>query len=262
MTPAGIPPGWIEAARQGFVDAWRLMADTLPGGASTEHDGLALAATGLRLSGCNTAMAVGRPADPEAALQFAARFFGERDLPWVLFATGEAVDALVPHTAAAGLRISYSEPAMFLLPEDARRPVPVPGFSIEVVADEAAMDRYRQTAAAGFEMDALGFTIWANADLIDTAGLHFYLGLLDEQPVATSCVYALHGIATINMVSTVPAYRRRGIGELMTWRAIEDGFHLDCHAAFLHASQMGYSVYKDMGFRHTFTYQTWTTQQI
>jgi GNAT superfamily N-acetyltransferase len=256
------PTAWIEAARAGFVDAWRLMADVVPGGATSACDGLALAATGLNISGCNTAMALRLPDDPQVALEHAVRFFGARNLPWVLYAGDATAVALGPHALAAGLRRSYPEPAMFLLPEDVQSGPDIPGLAIEVVRDSRSMDVYRATAARGFGGTEDGFAIWANAHLLGTPGLRFFLGLMDGEPVATSCVYALHGIATINMVSTVKSHRRQGIGEAMTWRAIHDGLDDGCAVAFLHASEMGHPVYQRMGFRHAFTYNIWTASNL
>jgi len=252
------PGEWVEAAQAGFVDAWKLMANLVPGGATSSFDGLALAATGLNISGCNTAMALCLPENPQAALEHAARFFGTRNLPWVLYAADAIAVALEPYALAAGLKHSYPEPGMFLLPDDVQRGPDVPGLAIHVVEDSRSMDIYRATAALGFGGTEDGFAIWANPHLLDTPGLRYYLGLVDGEPVGTSCVYALHGIATINMVSTIESHRRRGIGEAMTWRAIHDGLEEGCVAAFLHASAMGHPVYQRMGFRHALTYTIWT----
>ena len=262
MSHREFPEEWITAARQGFVDAWKLMAGNLPAGAATFVDGLAIATTGMMISGCNPAMAVAVPENPAATLDYARRFYESRNVPWTLYAAGDAADALAPHTETVGLKPAYVEPAMFLRREDARRPVAPPGFQIQLVWDEATMERYCRTAALGFETTPEGFEIWANTELIGTPGLHYYLGLQDGEPVATSCVYGLHGVATINMVSTIPAFRRRGLGEVMTWKAVEDGFQMGCDVAFLHASEMGFPVYRRMGFREAFVYRIWSAPKL
>lgn len=259
MTSDVIPERWIQAARQGFIDAWRLMANALPEGAVDEYDGLALAATGLQFSGCNTVMAFRVPDDSADALQHAREFFADRQLPWVLFAAGNMADSLAPYAAAAGLRPSYPEPAMFLPPEAVRPPEPFPGFTIEVIDTPDALAIYRRTAASGFETDEQGFSIWASPALLGTPGLRFYLGRRDGEPVATSCVYALHGLATVNMVSVIPSQRRQGLGEQMTWKAVIDGLDMGCETAFLHASPMGHGVYRRMGFTEAFSYKTWSS---
>jgi N-acetylglutamate synthase len=259
VSGASVPEIWIDAARQGFVDAWQLMASKLPDGAYNEVDGLAMSATGLSISGCNTVMVTRMPANPAAALRAARSFFGNRKLPWALYAADEYAEVIGASLTLAGLRRSYPEPAMFLRPEDMRQPARPAGLTVQVIENASAMSVYRRTAASGFGGDEAGFAIWASPDLLETPGLRFYLGLLDGEPVATSCAYALHGIATVNMVSVLPAHRRKGIGEFMTWRAAVDGITMGSEAAFLHASDMGFPVYQRMGFKTAFTYHIWTS---
>lgn len=247
----------IEAARAGFVDAWRLMAGKLARGAVDEVDGLALAVTGLDIPFCNPAMAVRAPCDPVAALVHAREFYARHTVPWVVYAAGDAARALAPAARRLGMFKAASEPAMFLDPE-AVRPAALPeGLEILTIHDERSMELYRNTAAQGFETTPESLAIWASPQLLDTPGLSYYLGLLDGQPVATSCIYVLHGIATVNMVSVIPSRRRRGLGEAMTWTAARGGVALGCDAVYLHASEMGYSTYQRMGFQHVFSYEIW-----
>lgn len=255
-----IPAQWIEAAHRGFVDAWSLMARISAEGAADEVDGIALSATGLTIAGCNAAMAYRVPDDPQAALAAAAQFYARLNLPWTLYATSAATTALEPFIQHSGLTRTAPEPAMFLKPQAARQPARRPGFDIQVVHDADSMHVYRATAARGFGIPEHGIAIWARPELLNVPGLFYYLGVLDDQPVATACIYVLHGIGTVNMVTTVDTHRRQGLGEQIVWKAIEDGLALGSEAIFLHASEMGYSLYERMGFRHTFSYNTWSMQ--
>lgn len=247
----------IGAARAGFVDAWRLMADNLQHGAWAEHDGLAIAATGLELAPVNPVMAVRAPADPEAALAYARAFYAERGLPWMLYAADDAADALAPAAASAGLTPDDPEPALILDLPPAKAPLSIPGLDIQAGRDETTLRDFVATASTAFGTTPDSLTIWANPDLLDTLGLAFYLGFLDGKPVTTSALFAQHGIATVNMVSTLPDYRRRGLAEAMTWHAAMAGFRAGCVASYLHASEMGLSLYQRMGYRPLVTYQTW-----
>jgi GNAT superfamily N-acetyltransferase len=249
----------IEAARAGFVDAWRLMAGVLPQGAVDEIDGLALAVTGLDIPFCNPGMAVRAPVDPRAALQHARRFYTLHNVPWVLYAAGDAARAIAPAARDIGLSPAEPEPAMFLNPGSIRDAAAPQGLEIRTVQDDDTLDVYRSTAAEGFGATTESLAIWINPRLLGTPGLRFFLGLLDGKPVATSCVYVLHGVATINMVSTIPPYRRRGLGEAMVWKAIHEGIALGCEAVYLHSTEMGFSTYQRMGFQHAFSYQIWTS---
>ena len=96
--------------------------------------------------------------------------------------------------------------------------------------------------------------------LPDVPGMTFYIGYLDGAPVATSQLAVSYGIAGVHTVSTLPAYRGRGIGEAMTWRAVLDGRAEGCDAAYLQASEMGYPVYQRMGFLHVADYCAWVRE--
>ncbi len=233
------------------------MARTLPDGRFGEVDGLALASTGVPLTGCNTAMVTRTPRDPDSALRDARQFFAELEMPWCLFAMDDTASAVALAAVRAGMQASIAEPAMFLDARDVVSHAIHPDLDIETVRDAETMRCYRDIAAQGFAGDPAGFGIWANPDLIATPGLFFYLGRVAGEPVATSCVYSLHGISTINMVTTMPEHRRRGYGEAMVWHAIQAGVANGSDAAYLQSSEMGYPLYERMGFRKAFSLQTW-----
>lgn len=231
----------------------------LPHGAWAEHDGLAIAATGFPLASINPVMAVRAPAEPGAALAYARAFYAERGLPWMLYAADDAADALAPAAAAARLTSDDPEPALILDLPAANLSPSIPSLDVQTVRDAAGLRDYVATASAGFGTTPAPLAIWANPDLLDTPGLGFYLGYLDGKPVTTSCLFARHGIATVNMVSTLPNYRRRGLAEAMTWHAALAGADQGCVASYLHASEMGLSLYQRMGYQLLVTYQTWVS---
>jgi ribosomal protein S18 acetylase RimI-like enzyme len=150
------------------------------------------------------------------------------------------------------------EPALILDLPAPNPPPPLPGLIIQTVRDATQLRDFVATASTGFGTTPDPLAIWANMDLLDTPGLAFYLGFVDGKPVTTSCLYAIHGIGTVNMVSTIPSYRRRGLAQAMTWHAALAGAQQGCAASYLHASQMGLSLYQRMGYRPLVTYQTWT----
>jgi ribosomal protein S18 acetylase RimI-like enzyme len=102
---------------------------------------------------------------------------------------------------------------------------------------------------------AIAETLFA-AELLTTDGVELYVGLRNGQPAATSALVVTASIAGVYNVATVPDYRRRGIGEAMTWRCVSRGLELDCTLAVLQASEMGRPVYERMGFRTVAPYRT------
>ena len=65
-------------------------------------------------------------------------------------------------------------------------------------------------------------------------------------------------MALIFNVATRPSHRRRGIGEAMTWCAVNHGIDAGCDLAFLQASPDGLPLYERMGFRHATEMATWS----
>jgi len=103
---------------------------------------------------------------------------------------------------------------------------------------------------------ALGEILDSRA-LIDAPDLTHYTGFMDGEPVATAMRFTSHRIAGVYNVSTLPTFRRRGIGAALTWRAALDGLAEGCIASALQASTLGEPVYRRMGYREALGYHTW-----
>jgi ribosomal protein S18 acetylase RimI-like enzyme len=76
--------------------------------------------------------------------------------------------------------------------------------------------------------------------------------------VGTAMTCCIDGVALIFNVATRPNHRRRGIGEAMTWWAVNHGIEAGCDLAFLQASPDGLPLYERMGFRHVMEMATWS----
>ena len=156
--------------------------------------------------------------------------------------------------AAHGFRQTDDGPGMAVDLQVLNEDIPIPsGFTIEKVDDVAGLRTWFRPFVAGFDVPDdftepfIDWYEWA----IFRAGvpLHTYLGWLDGEPVACSSVYFGAGVAGIYDVATVPEVRRRGIGALISLAPLRDARTLGYRAAILHASKMGNSVYRRLGFQ-------------
>jgi GNAT superfamily N-acetyltransferase len=141
-----------------------------------------------------------------------------------------------------GMAVDLSE-----LPEG----VPTPAdFVIERVSDEAGLAAWVETLGSGFGEGPLEAG-WVG-EMYRRLGLEgawrHYLGLLAGEPVATATSFFGAEVVGVYFVFTVERARRRGIGAEITLAALREARDLGYSVGVLGSSEMGYSVYRGLGF--------------
>jgi ribosomal protein S18 acetylase RimI-like enzyme len=153
---------------------------------------------------------------------------------------------------AQGLRLTQGPPGMAvdLGALDAEEPL-LPGFHISPVTDESALRAWARTFTIGYELPPE----W-EAPLLEMAAalgldlpLRNYLGCLDGRPVATSNLFLGAGVAGVYDVATLPAARGQGFGRAMTLAPLVEARQMGYRIGVLQASEMGFPVYRRMGFQ-------------
>jgi hypothetical protein len=76
-----------------------------------------------------------------------------------------------------------------------------------------------------------------------------YLGIYDGEPVATSLLFLIAGVAEVNLVSTIPSKREKGFGSLITRYSLVDVSKMGYRVGVLESLPKGENVYKKLGFR-------------
>jgi len=126
-------------------------------------------------------------------------------------------------------------------------------FTVERVRDERSLATWTDTLAAGFgegpvEAEWVG-EMYRRIGLGDDVPWRHYLGRLDGEPVATSTLFFAAGVAGVYFVFTVEGARRQGIGAAVTLAALHDAREAGWRVGVLGSSEMGYPVYRRLGFR-------------
>jgi len=85
----------------------------------------------------------------------------------------------------------------------------------------------------------------------------YYVGYLGDKPVASSSVLYADGVAGLYSVATIPEARRKGIGTAIALRPFVDARDRGYMVGILHASEMGYNIYKRMGFKEYTNISRW-----
>src|SRR5215203_6204149 len=135
------------------------------------------------------------------------------------------------------------------LPEEVLVPE---NFVVERVRDEAGLAAWVEALGSGFgegpvEAEWVG-EMYRRLGLGNEGPWRHYVGLLAGDPVATSTSFFGAGVAGIYFVCTVERARRRGIGARITLAALSEARDLGYSVGVLGSSEMGYPVYRGLGF--------------
>jgi ribosomal protein S18 acetylase RimI-like enzyme len=131
-------------------------------------------------------------------------------------------------------------------------------LEIRRVEDAADLTRFNDVCAQVFELDRSALAVLDDPRMLDLPGFAFHLGFLDGLAVGTVMTCCIDGVALVFNVATLPGHRRRGIGEAMTWTAVNHGVEAGCDRAFLQATPDGLPLYERMGFRRAVEMRTWS----
>lgn len=156
-----------------------------------------------------------------------------------------------PLLQAQGFRGPFGPPGMALdLHTLDSQQATLPGLEIVPVTDSATLRTWAHTFIAGYELP-LEWEAPLLQMMVDL-GLHFpirnYLGYLDGEPVATSNLFLGAGVAGIQCVATLPRARGRGLGGALTLAPLFEARQMGYRAGVLQSSEMGFSVYRRLGF--------------
>lgn len=162
-------------------------------------------------------------------------------------------DDLTALLEARGLTLDDESPGMAIDLRAAPLAAPLPGgAAVAEVLDDDTLSRWIDVLCAasplpGVVRDLL-HALHAEHGFSPNPTLRFYLGTLDGAPVATSLLFVSSGVAGIYCVATLPRARGRGLGAALTVTPLRAARDAGLAIGILQSSQMGYAIYRRLGF--------------
>jgi GNAT superfamily N-acetyltransferase len=192
-------------------------------------------------------------ATADAAIQMVVEKLREKTVPGSWHVT-EAMRPLnlADRLAEAGFTNGGSEPCMAVRIDVMHEQAMPSNVRIIRAGSDGDIDTWVNTLARGFgegerEANWVG-EVYKRVGLGDHSPFRHFIALLDDQPAGTASLFLDGSTAGIYFVMTAPEARRMGIGAALTQHALRVARNLGYHIGVLGSSEMGYPVYRRLGF--------------
>jgi GNAT superfamily N-acetyltransferase len=245
------PASELAAYDQVTHAAYRVLAER-SGGSVSEADGLLLAAgPHPKAYIVNSAFRVGPPLSGREVIDRARAHYDAMGFGFTVNATAHADVDVATAAADAGWRRILTLPAMVLRDPVAERAVPV-GAALRPADPDRDRQSFGAIAATCFaddEEEAAAYRlVFDRPAMLGGQGISTFIASIDDQDAAIAWSVVVDGAATVGWVGTLPAFRRRGLGDLVTRAATNAAFGLGASLVTLQASPSGQPVYAAMGY--------------
>ena len=253
MTLQEISPAELVAAIEAnMAEFWRCFG-RLPGAVMHDEPDLLWFATGVP-DGSLNGVIHSQFTDDDAASRIdeTLEYFGRRRLPmqWWVGPSSRPAD-LGELLEARGLASRPWRPPGMAVDLEGLASLAAPaGLEVRRVADEATVKSWLD--ASGAQTEAL-----ATAGIEPEGPMRHYVGLLEGEPVGASSLMLAAGVASLQLVATVPEARRRGVGTTMSLAPMVDARELGYGIGILASSPLGFGVYSRIGFREYFRWRVY-----
>jgi GNAT superfamily N-acetyltransferase len=199
----------------------------------------------------NVAFRIDPHAHPSASLQLARDHYAKLGYQFAFSTSADRDRDLEAAAAAAGWVPILDLPAMII---DA--PIATPTTTdgtlrwADPTLDRRSFGEVAGVCLADDELEAEGYRIlFADGDLLGGTDMAAVIASVDGRDVAVAWV-ALDGDAgLVGWVGTLPEYRRRGLGALVTQAVTNEAFDRGARIVVLQASPQGLPVYERLGYR-------------
>ncbi len=132
-----------------------------------------------------------------------------------------------------------------------------PGPRVERVREAGQLAAWCRVLGRGFSVPQIAAEAFGRAFAavgLDAADWSLYLAYLEDQAVATACMFLGSGVAGIYNVATLPEARGQGAGSAVSYTPLRTAHQAGYQIATLQASRLGYGVYRRLGFEEICTF--------
>jgi ribosomal protein S18 acetylase RimI-like enzyme len=166
--------------------------------------------------------------------------------------TSDHADADLDDAAeASGWLMAIELPAMVCRSAVPDRRMPA-GASIRRVDPLVDVDAFRTVVRDGFASDedelAAADTVFSSPAALDRPGTVAVIASIDGRDAAAAMMNVIDRMGYVGWVATLPAFRRRGLGELVSRAVTNAAFELGADIVALEASSMALPLYSRMGY--------------
>jgi ribosomal protein S18 acetylase RimI-like enzyme len=152
---------------------------------------------------------------------------------------------------ASGWTLAIELPAMVCRAAVPDRPLPA-GASIRRADPPVDIAAIRTIVREGFASDddeiAAADTVFSSPAALDMPDTVAVIASIDERDAAVAMVNVIDRMGYVGWVGTLPAFRRRGLGELVSRTATNAAFERGADIVALEASSMAVPLYSKLGY--------------
>lgn len=237
-----IDPALVDASDRSLVDSFRKLAASC--GDVLDAGGVFAFSTGLTVSLFNGCIAL----NPVSAtdLHGALEWLATRDVPFSAWIDEKRAAGAVGVLTEFGLEPDPDpDPGMALHPIPTV-PQPAPGVRIARVDERSLAEHVAMRVADGMPPEVVA-ALFSSAFLADP-DVEMFTAFLAGEPVGGSVAIRSGDVTGVYAVGTLEAARRQGVGTAATWACVAAADDWGCHTVVLQSSEMGFGVYRAMGF--------------
>ncbi|WP_265110895.1 GNAT family N-acetyltransferase [Halosolutus halophilus] len=240
----------VTTANENLRRAFGILADEAQSGESRRFGPLTVASAGVPAPFFNRVFAFDAP--PLGELSAAVAWMAERDVPFWVTVTEPTVEVVESHPVDLDLVKAAEQPGMAMATLDE---IPPRDSVAEIaeVTDSDERDEFSTVTASAFEWP-LDVVEQVDQAALAADDVRLFLGRVDGHPAASGLLIQSGHVAGVYSIGVVEEFRRRGIGEAMSWEVLQAGREAGCQVGVLQSSEMGYPLYERMGFETVVTY--------